>query len=158
MDPKDIPQSNASIVEEPSGPKGPQANTPSVELPFYVIPVPGGTMVEKGFFHVPNELIIGSKNGKRIAINENGNADFIIWYNGSTTPAGAPYILVLGAAMVINAEALVVTGYITAQGLVNLQNSLTDPASPVPGSIYFNTTTNKIKVYNGVSWETVTSA
>jgi hypothetical protein len=33
-----------------------------------------------------------------------------------------------------------------------------DPAIPTDGSVYYNTTSHKIKVYTGAGWETVTSA
>lgn len=36
-----------------------------------------------------------------------------------------------------------------------VQNLATDPASPVAGQIYFNTTDNVFKVYNGSAWKTV---
>lgn len=45
----------------------------------------------------------------------------------------------------------------TSLGSLVLSNKATDPTVVYPGSIYFNTTINKIKVYNGTSWETVTS-
>ena len=34
----------------------------------------------------------------------------------------------------------------------------TSPASPQAGSVYYDTTANKLKVYNGSAWETITSA
>lgn len=40
---------------------------------------------------------------------------------------------------------------------VLLMLAAADPGSPVQGQLYFNTTVNKIKVYNGTTWETVTS-
>lgn len=33
-----------------------------------------------------------------------------------------------------------------------------DPASAYPGMQYFNTTTNKMKMFNGTTWETITSS
>lgn len=38
-----------------------------------------------------------------------------------------------------------------------VQNLAVDPASPVLGQIYFNTTTNKFRVFNGTSWEEMDS-
>lgn len=40
---------------------------------------------------------------------------------------------------------------------VQLYNSTSDPGSPTAGMIYFNTTLNKLKMYNGTTWETITS-
>ena len=34
-----------------------------------------------------------------------------------------------------------------------LQNLASDPASPVQGQTYFNTSTNKIRTYNGSTWD-----
>lgn len=50
---------------------------------------------------------------------------------------------------------LTLGGVITA-GPLQLSNLAADP-SPLTGMIYFNTVSNKIKVYNGTTWETVTS-
>jgi hypothetical protein len=33
----------------------------------------------------------------------------------------------------------------------------TDPGGASAGAIYFNTTTHKLKVFNGSTWETITS-
>ena len=38
---------------------------------------------------------------------------------------------------------------------INLLNGASDPASGTVGDIYFNTTTNTVKVYNGTSWTTI---
>lgn len=37
-------------------------------------------------------------------------------------------------------------------------NSASDPSSPTAGMVYYNTSANKLKVYTGSVWETVTSA
>ena len=34
-----------------------------------------------------------------------------------------------------------------------IQNLASNPSNPVAGQVYFNTTTNKFRVYNGTSWE-----
>lgn len=36
-----------------------------------------------------------------------------------------------------------------------IQNLSSDPASPTTGQVYFNTTSNVFKVYNGTAWKTV---
>lgn len=38
---------------------------------------------------------------------------------------------------------------------INLLNGASDPASGTIGDIYFNTTSNTVKVYNGTSWTTI---
>jgi len=39
------------------------------------------------------------------------------------------------------------------KGIVELENLTSDPASSVvAGQMYFNTTTNKIRVYDGSAW------
>lgn len=48
-------------------------------------------------------------------------------------------------------------GYIDLFEPLILRTLSSDPASPQQGMIYFNTTSNKIKVYSGSGWETVTS-
>jgi len=47
---------------------------------------------------------------------------------------------------------------IKKEGAVNLVPLAADPASPAKGDIYFNSVSNKLKIYNGTAWETVTSA
>ena len=37
-------------------------------------------------------------------------------------------------------------------GLLQLDNLASDPASPVAGQMYFNTTVNKVKLYDGTQW------
>ena len=44
-------------------------------------------------------------------------------------------------------------GTMTISNLINAPTSATDPANPVQGSIYYNTTDNKLKVYTGSAWE-----
>lgn len=34
-----------------------------------------------------------------------------------------------------------------------IQNLASDPSSPYPGQTYFNTTTNRFRVYNGITWD-----
>ena len=41
--------------------------------------------------------------------------------------------------------------------LINLPNASADPASPTAGSLYYNTTLNQYKYYNGTAWSTVGS-
>lgn len=41
--------------------------------------------------------------------------------------------------------------------VIRLHNLAADPGTALAGDCYFNTTLNKIKVYNGTTWETVTS-
>jgi len=56
----------------------------------------------------------------------------------------------------INAPA----GFVVIDALfLTLPRQTSDPAhaSLVAGAVYYNTTTNKIKMYNGATWETVTS-
>jgi hypothetical protein len=42
-------------------------------------------------------------------------------------------------------------------GQVNFAPLASDPASPTKGDMYFNSTYNKLKVYTGSAWETITS-
>lgn len=49
-------------------------------------------------------------------------------------------------------------GYIDLFEPLILRTLSSDPASPQQGMIYFNTSSNKIKVYSGSGWETVTSS
>lgn len=49
-------------------------------------------------------------------------------------------------------------GYIDLFEPLILRSLSSDPASPQTGMIYFNTGSNKIKVYTGSGWETVTSS
>lgn len=46
---------------------------------------------------------------------------------------------------------------IKKEGQVNLAPLAADPATPEKGDIYFNSVANKLKVYTGAAWETVTS-
>lgn len=46
---------------------------------------------------------------------------------------------------------------VTLGTVIRLYNLASDPGTASKGDCYFNTTTNKIKVYNGTAWETVTS-
>lgn len=46
---------------------------------------------------------------------------------------------------------------VTSGRAFQLPNHASDPSSPQKSDMYFNTTVNKIKVYNGTTWETVTS-
>lgn len=48
------------------------------------------------------------------------------------------------------------TVQVFGSGLV-LSNIAADPAGAVAGQVYYNTVLNKIKMYNGTTWETVTS-
>lgn len=41
---------------------------------------------------------------------------------------------------------------------VQLVNLASDPSGPSAGTTYYNTTSNKLKFYNGTTWETVTSS
>jgi hypothetical protein len=43
---------------------------------------------------------------------------------------------------------------LTTQSIVNLS---TDPASGVAGEVYYNTTSNKLRFYNGTAWADVSS-
>ncbi|MBN2667713.1 MAG: hypothetical protein JXR60_00675 [Bacteroidales bacterium] len=45
------------------------------------------------------------------------------------------------------------TNYISVSDLLNVPTSATAPLSPQVGSIYYNTTDNKLKVYNGSTWD-----
>jgi hypothetical protein len=38
---------------------------------------------------------------------------------------------------------------------LNLVSSATDPVSATVGDLYFNTTSNTVKVYNGTAWTTI---
>lgn len=42
-------------------------------------------------------------------------------------------------------------------GQVNFAPLASDPAGATKGDMYFNSTSNKLKVYNGTTWETITS-
>lgn len=42
-------------------------------------------------------------------------------------------------------------------GQVNFAPLASDPAGATKGDMYFNSTSNKLKVYNGSAWETITS-
>lgn len=42
-------------------------------------------------------------------------------------------------------------------GTLQLFSAAADPGSPVAGQIYYNSTLNKLKFYNGTTWEVVTS-
>lgn len=59
--------------------------------------------------------------------------------------SGATMLDFSATAIVINAATL------------TLPNSASDPTPVVAGDIYYNTVSNKIKMYNGATWETVTS-
>lgn len=61
MNANDKPEINTSLVEEPVGNKDPEVNTQPEQVPFYVIPVPGGTQVNKGFFQILYDLYFGIK-------------------------------------------------------------------------------------------------
>lgn len=47
---------------------------------------------------------------------------------------------------------------VTFSKVIRLFNAAADPGTASAGDCYFNTTLNKIKVYNGTTWETVVSA
>lgn len=47
---------------------------------------------------------------------------------------------------------------IKKEGQTTLAPMAADPANPSKGDIYFNNVANKLKVYTGAAWETVTSA
>lgn len=47
---------------------------------------------------------------------------------------------------------------LTSNGPFVLPVATADQSSPVQGQVYYNSTTNRIKVYTGSGWETVTSA
>jgi hypothetical protein len=47
---------------------------------------------------------------------------------------------------------------VDAIGNLRIGNLAADPATPSAGTIYYNTVTNKLKFYNGSTWEVVTSA
>lgn len=41
---------------------------------------------------------------------------------------------------------------------MQMYSASSDPGSPVAGQVYYNSTSNKLKFYNGSAWETITSA
>lgn len=47
---------------------------------------------------------------------------------------------------------------IKKEGQVNFAPLAADPANPEKGDVYFNNVANKLKVYTGAAWETITSA
>jgi hypothetical protein len=47
---------------------------------------------------------------------------------------------------------------IKAQGQMRFVPLSADPSGAEAGDVYYNSTTNKLKVYNGTTWETITSA
>lgn len=49
-------------------------------------------------------------------------------------------------------------GTVFGGNFLRLPNFAADPGSGNPGDCYYNTTVNKIKVFTGATWETVTSA
>jgi hypothetical protein len=48
-------------------------------------------------------------------------------------------------------------GGITFKQYVNIRAQSADPTGVIAGSFFYDTDTNKLKVYNGTTWETVTS-
>ncbi len=47
---------------------------------------------------------------------------------------------------------------VKSTGQLATPNLSADPAGATKGDFYFNSTTNKLKVFNGTAWETITSA
>lgn len=43
-------------------------------------------------------------------------------------------------------------------GFIRFYNNSSDPAGAIAGDVYYNSISNKLKLYNGVTWETITSA
>ena len=74
--------------------------------------------------------------------------DEIFMIEGDTS---APVEYVIGASPQLTQKPLV-------NGALNLVPLAADPTSPSKGDIYFNSVSNKLKIYNGTAWETVTSA
>ena len=50
-----------------------------------------------------------------------------------------------------------VGGDLTVSGIINLPRHTSDPATPVAGDVYFNTTSKIIRYYNGVGWGDVSN-
>lgn len=65
-------------------------------------------------------------------------------------------VSITGNNITIIPDGLMNLGGVITAGPIQLANLASDP-SPLTGMIYFNTGSNKIKVFNGTTWETVTS-
>jgi succinate dehydrogenase/fumarate reductase flavoprotein subunit len=46
---------------------------------------------------------------------------------------------------------------VTFQTQVNFLAQSADPTGPIAGAVFYDTDTNKLKVFNGAAWETITS-
>ena len=50
------------------------------------------------------------------------------------------------------------TFQVTQRGLVTFPSIPVDPTGVTAGTVYFNTGTGKLKVYNGTAWRTITDS
>ena len=84
----------------------------------------------------------------------NGTAPVGTLTNGisNNSSGGNPYVMDSAG----NAQPLGVSGTPKFAGII--YNPTSAPSSPVKGQVYFDSTANKLKVYNGSAWETVSSS
>jgi hypothetical protein len=102
------------------------------------------------------------------AIGNNASASDNSYAIGNGAISSQPYAMAIGMGATSDVANQVVLGnlYSTVKpgGNLVLSSASADPGSPgtyttpVPGMIYFNTGTKKLKFYNGTAWETITSA
>ncbi len=110
------------------------------------------------FFSTTENGTTGMVN--RMVIGDNGNVgigtdtpDYALQVNGTIAPEVTDS-LGLGTSALrwdLYADEIDVNS-LTVNSLLNAPRSNTAPASPVAGTIYFNTADNKLKAYDGTSW------
>ena len=98
----------------------------------------------------------GGSTGTTLYVKEDGNED-TGWAAVASTDG-----FTMAGDIAMGANDITGAGDITAAGTVtNAVNLLTPGAAPDPaveGQLYYDSTANKLKFYNGTGWETITSA